>query len=219
MNQIGQNLIIKKKEYTSGRIDTYIYFDNVIKNYSGSSDVKNEKIKKLNSKYFLENSYECDSNGVKAMSYMLDEDVWRDFKNMNLAEFVVGGPSYESLREAYKALNQNRAPELKVTELGYVEPTTFWLTSSDIPELEFLYTEKDYFLSTSMTFPSANMVENNTEYIMSFGKSTEGMPYDYIIRSEIASRNNGNFGFRPMVCLKSDIKLIEETNGTLSISK
>ena len=211
---IGQNLIIKEKFSD----EKYIFFDNVIKNYSGSSDVKNEKIKKLNSKYFLENEFECDSNGVKAMSYMLDEEVWKGFKNINLSDYTVGGPSKELLEMAFSGISgKGYNSNFRVNKFGYSDNAVMYPPSYEaIEEYKYLY-GNDYFLSTASNGALSNQVGEEPDELYYFD-CYDGYPTSFKIISDDDYRQGGP-GFRPIVCLKSDVKLVEEANGTLSISK
>lgn len=157
------------------------------------------------------------------MSYMLDENVWKDFKNTNLAEFAVGGPSIEILNKAYYEVigYDDFYPSYKVNEYGYAMNEEFFYTPKEDNRVEFLYTKSNrsnYILSTSANSRNPN-IGNEDDCLIAYD-STEGYTEGYnILSTDHAINNFADYSFRPMVCLKSDVKLIEETNGTLSISK
>ena len=156
------------------------------------------------------------------MGYMLDEDVWKDFKNSNLAEFAVGGPSFEILEKSYREVTENLYPlSFEVNEFGYPTSDYFYRLPSEDSRVEFLFSKlkrTSYILSTSAN--SKNSGSGNLDYALLSFICDEGVSdYYEILSTNHESSSRYDYGFRPMVCLRSDIKLIEETNGTLSISK
>ena len=81
-------------------------FDNVYKDYSGSSWIlENSKAKKWLNKYF---NYTADNGttypnktsenkNIRAVAFMMDtsDGVWGKWANSNFAEYAIGGPTLE----------------------------------------------------------------------------------------------------------------------------
>ena len=74
-------------------------FDNIINDYNGSSDITDEKIKKLNNDYFSKGYTSSDLN-MKIVAYMLDTNIWSSFKTEK-SEYAIGGPTLEMLMVSY----------------------------------------------------------------------------------------------------------------------
>ena len=92
-----------KPENTNSSYPKAAPFNNVINDYSGSSNITDKRIKALNKSYFdyLEkNNTVSKNNNMKAVAYMVDTGIWSSFKTEK-AEYVVGGPTVEMLMASY----------------------------------------------------------------------------------------------------------------------
>lgn len=77
--------------------------DGVIPQYTTGSGAIGTIGQNLNSKfykYLSDNSTTSTYNNIKAVAYMLDSDIWGNFKGTN-ADYAIGGPSVELLFKAY----------------------------------------------------------------------------------------------------------------------
>ena len=74
-------------------------FWSVVSDYNGSSDITDEKIKKLNNDYFSK-GYTSTNVNMKAVAYMLDTNIWSSFK-ADKADYAIGGPTIEMLMASY----------------------------------------------------------------------------------------------------------------------
>ena len=74
-------------------------FWSVVSDYNGSSDITDEKIKKLNNDYFSKGYTSSDLN-MKIVAYMLDTNIWSSFKTEK-SEYAIGGPTLEMLMVSY----------------------------------------------------------------------------------------------------------------------
>ena len=97
--------------------------NDVINDYNGASDIKDESLQNLNSDYFSKYGSENSSNkNMKAVAYMLDtsEGVWGKFAGEK-AKYAIGGPTIEllfrSYNEKYNTKNKYQAQAISVT--GY----------------------------------------------------------------------------------------------------
>ncbi len=88
-----------KPENTYSEYPKAAHLKNVINDYSGSSDIIDEKVKKLNNDFFNEGFTSSYAN-MRAVAYMLDTDVWSCFKTEQ-AEYAIGGPTVEMLMASY----------------------------------------------------------------------------------------------------------------------
>ena len=80
-----------------------VLLKNILKDYSGSSDISLNYIQKLNDGCFDSQSSSL-LDGWKAVAYLLDVDVWDEFKNEELADYSIGGPTLSQIDEALRYL-------------------------------------------------------------------------------------------------------------------
>ena len=106
-----------KPQNTDSSYPKGVTFNNVIDDYNGSSDITDEKIKKLNNDYFSK-GYTSTNINMKAVAYMLDTNIWSIFKTEK-AEYAIGGPTVEMLMASYsKKHNVNYMARAK-SNVGY----------------------------------------------------------------------------------------------------
>ena len=162
-------------------------------------------MKAFNSDYF-DNNYTSTNNNMKAVAYMLDKYIWSDFANRTVAEYAVGGPSVEMLMKSY-CITHSDKKDLYKTQA--VSSTGYKVSNNG-------GTSYDYYisgmLSTSDTLyvlPSAATSGANAMWLAS--PSASGNSYVmYVSYSGFVSYNSYSFtyfGFRPLVCLNSNILL------------
>ena len=178
-------------------------FNNILSKYRGSSDIIDEKMKVFNSDYF-EKNYSSENYNMKAVAYMLDKDIWSTlYANSCLAEYAVGGPSVEMLLKSYCEKNPDKKEIYKTqagSAIGYqiskdggkqwAKYYLMFSKSDDLYVLPASYGASNLWLAS----PSYNRHDRLT--IVSSGGIVGANDYDY-----------RNFGFRPLVCLNSNINL------------
>lgn len=188
-------------------------FNNILGKYSGTANITDEKMKAFNSDYF-DNNYTSTNRNMKAVAYMLDKDIWSDFVNRTVAEYAVGGPSVEMLLKSYcgkvpekKDLYKTQAPSETGYQVSNNGGTSYanWL-SGMLSTSEDLYVLPQNKGANAMWLasPSASDINCVMNVYWSGGMSNNGF-------------NNAAMGFRPLVCLKSDIQL-EAYEGGYKIS-
>ena len=187
------------------------YFTNILNDYStGSARVTDEKIKALNNSFFSQNLTSTNSN-MKAVAYMLDTKAWETFKDSanndtSKAEYVIGGPTVEMLFKSYNQKHPGKNYEAKATSAtGYQirvnEGTWKYYTNSSS---DYLNTDDTLYVLPSSKGANAMWLASpsagTTNYVVSVDSdgSVYCNYYDYTY-----------IGFRPLVCLKSGIKLQE----------
>ena len=181
-------------------------FDNVINDYDGSSNITDEKIKALNNDYFSKGYTSINSN-MKAVAYMLDTGIWSSFASEK-AEYAIGGPTVEMLMASYNKKYQSEGKDYRAqatSSIGYQiskDGGTNWATYYSGMLSDSLYVLQGSNGANAMWLasPSANGA-GNVVCVTSSGY----VSYGYY--------TNSYFGFRPLVCLKSDIQLEADGDG------
>ena len=188
-------------------------FDNIIDAYStGAARITTDTIKNLNSSFFARSDSSTNTNNnMKAVAYMLDTTAWSTFKDSNgKADYAIGGPTLEMLFKSYNQKHPGKNYEAQATKAeGYqlrVNGGTW----------------KDYTDSSSDYLDSSDSL-----YVLPSSKGANAMwvasPSAYSTRSVMVVRCSGyvdhdyyyasDFGFRPLVCLKSNVQLQESGDG------
>lgn len=205
----------KKPENLSDYNPMAAPFRNVISQYNGSSDITDDRIKKLNSDYFINNNYSSTADSMKSVAYMLDYPIWNSFSGGEEAEYAIGGPTLEMLFKSYCQMNPNKDYRAQaINNLGYnisADGGNTWVDHSSGMLRDRLYAlpERYYELepgrlcgadATWLATPS-NTKENRVMFIHS-----GNVEYDYY-------GDIGYAGFRPIICLKPEVVLNQGTNG------
>ena len=92
-------------------------FDNIINDYDGSSNITDERIKALNSDYFIK-EYKSSEENMKAVAYMLDTGIWSSFKTEK-ADYAIGGPTVEMLMASYSKSHSENYRAQAIGSIGY----------------------------------------------------------------------------------------------------
>ena len=184
-------------------------FNNILGKYSGSANITDEKMKAFNSDYF-DNNYTSTNNNMKAVAYMLDKDIWSDFVNRTVAEYAVGGPSVEMLLKSYC----EKVPEKKDLYKTQASSATGYQVSNNG--------------GTSYANYISGMLSTSEDlYVLPQNKGANAMwlasPSDGDGGGVMRVRYGGDMyndsyggttgGFRPLVCLNSNILLNEVAGG------
>ena len=189
-------------------------FNNVLGKYSGSANITDKKMKAFNSDYFDQN-YTSTNNNMKAVAYMLDKDIWSDFVNRTVAEYAVGGPSIEMLLKSYcekvpekKELYKTQASSATGYQVSNNGGTSYdnWI-SGMLSTSEDLYVLPQNKGANAMWLASPSAYNSNDVMAVYY----DGYVYGYGYNSYDAG-----IGFRPLVCLNSNI-LLNEVDGGFEI--
>ena len=193
-------------------------FGDIIRNddYPGASWIRtNSKAKNWLSQYL--NSYSSSTGvGTMAVAYMLDTNVWSTYAG-SYAEYAIGAPTIELFCASYQDTHPNKYIQYKVIdEDGY---SVKWNTDSSysedrhtlqgMPQDDFnsIYVKSDYNKVTGMWIASTTHTGGPNSC---FEIYYDGSVWE--IGAAIASGNWG-CGFRPIVCLKSSVKLEKQGDG------
>ena len=189
--------------------DYMLAFDNVYQDYTGSVDITDARIRKWIQKY-LAVAPSSTNTSIRAVAFMLDEQAWSaKYANSNYAEYAIGGPTLEMFVASYNETHPEKPMYCSADSTGYYISWTNGGTDYSISGLdrsESLYVISDVSKAYSMWLgsPSANYAS----YVM----------YAYFY-GEVNYENYyaATPGFRPVVCLNSDIQLEKQSNGTYLI--
>ena len=200
----GKTATANKPNDGSARI---AYFDNILGDYAGSSRITESKLKALNNDYFNTKGYTSENDNMKSVAYMMDTTAWNSkFRDTNKAEYVIGGPTVEllfkSYNEKYKTAYESQAVESSdKSNTGYQIRKT---SSDDWANYvgSMLTTSDSLYVITKQTDAAAYWLASPSAYYpfrvmcVNYGGdvSNDGYGSSYL-------------GFRPLVCLKSDVTL------------
>ena len=190
-------------------------FDSIINNYNGASDITDERIKKLNEDYF--NKYGSENStysNMKAVAYMLDtsEEVWGKFAGEK-AKYAIGGPTLELLFKSYnEKYNTNNKYQAQATSAtGYKissdggESFGYYIKNSSdyLNAADDLYVIDETNNASAMWVASPSAGNSNVVCKVRY----DGNVGDYGYSSNVV-------GFRPLVCLQSNVQLEKQQDGS-----
>ena len=181
-------------------------FDNIITKYSGSSNITDEKMKAFNSDYF-EKEYTSTNNNMKAVAYMLDKDIWGDFVNSSVAEYAVGGPSVEMLLKSYSEKNNVDYRAQASSATGYQVSNNGGTSYANYIG-EMLSTGENLYVLPQNKGANAMWLASPSAY---HAYGVVGVTYNGYVSSN--GYADTTVGFRPLVCLNSNILLNEVSGG------
>lgn len=192
------------------------YFTNVLNDYNGSRDIANNNpaYKWLNEYY--EKQYISENNNMKAVAYMLDLNIWNKFRE-DTALYSIGGPTLEMLFSSYNNKYKMNYEFQATSNIGYFirkNSNEEWTgrISGLFGTTDELYTINNKNNALSYWIASPSNYSSNEYDLGNFLLST------YYSGSVTYSFYNAkDIGFRPVVCLKNNINLILQKDGTYKI--
>ena len=194
-----------------GTLAKSAYFDNILFDYNqGLSNITNQSVKELNNDYYMRYSYNYTQyNSMRSIAYMLDINAWSVYAG-EYAEYAIGGPSIELL---FKSYNEKYTTDYKAQanyQAGYQirkDSSSSW----------------QYYISAMLTKDNLYVISSVNDALgmwissPSANSSSELMYVDFNGRVGNVSYNETTYGFRPVVCLKSDVKLQKNSDGSYTI--
>lgn len=179
--------------------------------YDGFNGVTNETIRNLNSDY-LNEGYNYSSNNTDLVAYMCDANAWSGYAGSK-AEYAIGGPSVELLVKSYNQKYDANYQVEAIAKMGYqvsVDNGTNWSAE----QTGIFNTEDNLYVikSTSDAYGYwiASPAAKHEYYGGIFGVSYAG---------DLSFLGSGwdDQGFRPVVCLKPEVLLQMQDDGTFII--
>ena len=192
------------------------YFTNILGDYKGSINITNSNpAYKWLSKYY-EAGYTSQNNNMKAVAYMMDTNIWTNFKK-DTALYAIGGPTLEMLFASYNMKYETEYECQATSEIGYsIRKTStddwnerivaMFEPTDSLYEISNQTNALAYWIATPSNYYKEYDVGN---YLMSTYYVDGGVTYSFFDSKDI--------GFRPIVCLKLDTKLVKQSDGSYQI--
>ena len=194
---------ITGKEYPKGA-----FFTNILNDYStGSARVTDAKIKALNNSFFSQNLTSTNDN-MKAVAYMLDTKAWEGFKDAKgKAEYAIGGPTIEMIFKSYNQKHNANYKTQATSEMGYQVKVNgdSWKDYTDVSSEEFDVKDKLYVIN--------DLANARAMWVASPSATSHVMIIHYDGKVLYTTYANIFIGFRPLICLNSNVRLLESENG------
>ena len=186
--------------------------NNIMKAYStGAARITTDTIKNLNSSFFARSDASTNTNdNMKAVAYMLDTTAWSTFKDSNgKADYVIGGPTLEMLFKSYNQKHPGKNYEAKATSaIGYQ------LRVNEGTWKDYTDSSSDYLDSSDSLYVLPSSKGASAMWVASPSAYTASVMYVYCSGYVSTSDYDANDrGFRPLVCLKSNVQLLESGDG------
>lgn len=189
----------------------------VYQDYTGSEDISKTHVAYKWLTGYLSRSPSNKSISMKSVAYMMDTTMWNpNFCNSQYAEYAIGGPTIELFVASYNKTHPDK-PILASAAQSTAGYKIKWATSTTYANAisGLGTTESQYVLNSTtkangmwLASPSAYTSGFTINYIMSV-RYTGAASYD--------SYTSTILGFRPIVCLKSNVKLVEKEDGSYKI--
>ena len=192
--------------------------NDVINDYNGASDIKDESLQNLNSDYFSKYGSENSSNeNMKAVAYMLDtsEQVWGKFAGEK-AKYAIGGPTIELLFKSYneKYNTKNKYQAQAEDKYGYQissdggESFVYYIHSDYLNYEDDLYCvidETNDVIAMWVASPSSYNSRSINVYRIICDGYVDYAHYD---------ADYDGMSFRPVVCLQPNVELEKQQDGS-----
>ena len=177
-------------------------FNNILSEYStGSAGITDEKMKAFNSDYYEKGYTSGNFNNFKAVAYMLDKDIWKNFANSSVAEFAVGSPSIEMFLRSYSEKNNvnfranvSNTSGYYMSQDGGINWEQYYLKMLNTTETLYVLPQSSEANALWLASPSARNPDALIVVYYDGSVSCAGYDLSY-------------YGFRPLVCLNSNISL------------
>ena len=206
----------RKTSFSDSSHERSGYFANILGDYAGSARITDSRLKVLNNDYFNTKNYSSNNNNMKSVAYMMDTTAWNSkFLDSGKAEYTIGGPTIELLFKSYNEKYGTSYVAGATSAVGYSikkQESDSWS-----PYIKGMLTKNDntqdslYVISNNskaygmwLASPSAD----NAEYAMNVNYAGYVNDIDYYV---------GSYGFRPLVCLKSNVQLQKAADSTYKL--
>lgn len=197
---------------TVGDKERTAYFgDKLREDYATGTDRIVDLVKNLNKSYFIDNSFTSTNENMKAVAYMLDTKAWSNFKDTTgKASYVIGGPTIEILFKSY-----NEKHPGKIYEAQAFNETGYQLRINGGTWKNYTNSSSEYLDSSDSLYvlPSSNGANAMWVVSPSATDSYGVMRIDCTCIVGYSGCGNASIGFRPVVCLNSNVELQKTENG------
>ncbi len=201
------------------------YFTNILQDYTGSMSITESKIQNLNSKYFeylKSNNKQNKQYSMKAVAYMLDTKAWKKFKGEK-ADYAIGGPTLEIFIKSWNAKYKDAKIEYQVADVGSDYKALNGYTHKKAGTTDYTTYIIDAFRKSDSSYDDLYVIRDTSKAYSMWLASTSGHGATYLGYVDCIGYLGdqdyyyGGSGFRPLVCLKSSVKLEEQSFGKYAI--
>lgn len=206
---INANGEITNNKPTVGDKERTAYFGEALReDYATGTDRIVDLVKNLNKSYFIDKSFTNQYGNIKAVAYMLDIKAWSNFKDAEgKALYAIGGPTIEMLFKSYNQKHLEKSYEAKATSsTGYQIRINDgeWKNCTE-ESLEYLDMNDEMYVINDTTIMWVASPANGSGHA-TMGCNGSG-------RIDFYNIERTDMGFRPVVCLNSNVQLHEAENG------
>ena len=194
-----------------GVISKYdIPLSNIYDYAEDAKEITDPRIIKIAS--FLNYEIDYSSTNVKGSIAMLDTTIWEMYINSTYAEYAIGGPTIDLFSASY---NKLYTPKIDYRVSAGKSQVYYELKWSEDEN----YNYELYGLDTSNSIYTKSNEKASSVWLAS--------PYDTAVGEAFSVSGNyirpavdsgANKGFRPIVCLKSEVQLNKKSDGTYTLS-
>ena len=192
--------------------DYRLSFNNAYQDYTGLASITDARIRKWIQKY-LDVAPSSTNSNIRAVAFMLDETRWSaKYANPSYAEYAIGGPTLEMFVASY---NKTHEPPMycSANATGYYISwteggTDYLITGLDTSESLYVISDTSKAYAMWLGSPSAH----SANYLASVYYGGYVNYYHFYRTSSY-----DHPGFRPLVCLNSDVQLEKQSDGTYLI--
>ena len=200
-----------------------VSFSNILNDYTdedgdGQTDISDIG-KQLNKSYFTDNNYKSTNNNMKSVAYMLDTNAWSGFKG-DEAEYAIGGPTIELFFEAYNKAHgtsanqyQARAKSTKGYEITTDGGTTWGYNTNEAGGNHLVTNDPTFVINTSKNAYAMWLASPSA------GNTSSVMDVSYSGFVNYNAYGSTDYGFRPLVSLRSEVELRKTGDNTYEIIK
>ena len=176
--------------------------------YEGTADWDST----IKEKWLRQYTYTSTNINAKATAYLLDKNQWSGFANSSYAEYAIGGPTLELFIDSYNAIHSSERIETQANEIGYKvkwsnSSTGYSSYISGLSTSEILYVIGSTTTARALWVASPSGTEAEDYLICVYDSG-------YLIANYCG---NTKLGCRPIISLKSNIKIEKQENGTYKI--
>ena len=189
--------------------DYALSFNNVYQDYTGSVDITDARIRKWIQKY-LDVAPASTNSNIRAVAFMLDEARWSArYANPSYAEYAIGGPTLEMFVASYNKAHPEKPMYCSANSTGYY---ISWSNGGTDYSIYGAEDDDNLYYITGTSKASAMWFSSSSAgyYINVMCVDFEGFVYYNYYGGKLP-------GIRPLVCLKSDIQLEKQSDGTYLI--
>ena len=231
-----------KDTYNSG----YFYKTmDLFKLYNGSSDILGDKMNtdtnirneiiNLNSQLLSNKENANLTNGdSKIMAYMMDTNIWNNFCDSEYAKFAIGGPTAELLAKAYGRYKETQLCKVDCVDYGEggygyrieyngeVDPNLdmvqpFFVTDKTQKIKSWNETLSHDGSTLTITYGENDTSQSAIQYWLASPHANDP-EHQLMVNDTYWSIYNCQLtGFRPIVSLKSNVKMIENEDGSYTL--